>query len=231
MKIINCIIVDDEPTARDILQILLEKLGGVQIIASCKNAKEANEVIHTNTVDLIFLDIHMPDMSGITLAKIIPKSCKIIFTTAFREYAVEGFDLQAVDYLLKPIALERLSQAILKYRSESTLIPLEKVNSKNYITIRSERKMIKLNWSDLIFIESLGDYLKIHTTSKTIITRETISGIESKLPTDDFIRIHRSFIISISYIQSYNHNHVEIHGKTLPISRSFKKQFLNQMEK
>jgi len=230
MDSIKCIIVDDEPTARDILQLLIKKIEGIEIIARCKNASEALQALNKNNVDLIFLDINMPDMSGITLAKSISKSTKIIFTTAYREYAIDGFDLQAVDYLLKPISLKRLEQAIQKYRTENTSSIKENEIIKEYIVVRSERKMVKINLPDILFIESLSDYLKIHTQTKTVVTRETISKIEAILPSNSFIRIHRSFIVSLSYISSYTAEFVEIHKKAISISRSYRTSFLKIME-
>ena len=186
MHTIKCIIVDDEPTARDILQHHLGQMEGIEIVASCKNALEAIDALNTKEVDLVFLDINMPGMSGMALAKSLRSEAKVIFTTAYREYAVDGFDLQAVDYLLKPISLERLVQAIQKLRREST----SNDASRNYIVLRSERKMVKINFTDMVYIESLSDYLKIHTTTKTIITRETISNIESKLPKKEFVSFY-----------------------------------------
>jgi len=224
---IKCIVVDDEPTARDILQMLIKQIEGLELIALCKNAMEALDVLNKNTIDLIFLDINMPDMSGISLAKSIPKTSKVIFTTAYREYAVDGFDLQAVDYLLKPIALERLVQAVQKYRLENTSI---QESEKDYLVVRSDRKMIKINFADILYVESLSDYVKLHTSNQSIITRETITALEAKLPSKAFIRIHRSFIVSINAISSYTNEYVEINDSSLTISRSYRNAFLRKME-
>jgi two-component system, LytTR family, response regulator len=225
----KCIIVDDEPTAREILQLLIEQIENLEIVAFCKNAMEVFSVLNKNDIDLIFLDINMPDMSGISLAKSIPKTTKIIFTTAYRDYAVDGFDLQAVDYLLKPISLERLVQAIQKYHLEHKSSDNNII--KDYLVVRSNRKMIKINLSNIIYIESLSDYLKIHTNNnKTVITRETISNIESKLSKKTFIRIHRSFIVSIPFISSYTAEYVTLEDKTITISRSYRNSFLKRLE-
>jgi len=224
---IKCIVVDDEPTARDILQMLIKQIEGLELIALCKNAMEALDVLNKNTIDLIFLDINMPDMSGISLAKSIPKRTKVIFTTAYREYAVDGFDLQAVDYLLKPIALERLVQAVQKYRLENTTA---QESGKDYLVVRSDRKMIKINFADILYVESLSDYVKLHTSNQSIITRETITALEAKLPSNAFIRIHRSFIVSINAISSYTNEYVEINDSSLTISRSYRNAFLRKME-
>lgn len=230
MNKIKCLIVDDESTARDIMQIHFQQIKEIEVIGCCKNGKEAISQLKNQQVDLIFLDINMPDISGISLAKSVPKSTKIIFTTAYREYAVDGFDLQAVDYLLKPISFDRLVQAIQKYRSENNSLISPKTFVKDFITVRSERKMVKINFEDILFVESLSDYVKLHTTSKTIVTRETISNLESKLPSELFIRVHRSFIVSISYITSYASEYLEVKEKTIPISRSYRNFFLSKMQ-
>jgi two-component system LytT family response regulator len=227
MSNIKCIIVDDEPTARDIMQLHLEQIEGIEIVAHCRKSSEALDFLYKKKVDLIFLDINMPDMSGISLAKSVSNSTKIIFTTAYREYAVDGFDLQAVDYLLKPISLGRLAKAIEKYRTENT----SNNTQRNYLVVRSERKMVKLNITDIILIESLSDYVKILTTTKTIVTRETISNIESKLSKKNFIRIHRSFIVAIPFISSYTSEYVEIKKETINISRTYRDSFFKIMER
>ena len=235
-KTIPCIIVDDEPVAREILENHLQKIDTFKIIASCKNAMEAFNVINKHKVDVIFLDINMPEISGLSFAKSINRNIKIIFTTAYREYAVDGFDLKAVDYLLKPISFERLLQAVNKFLNENSSVYSVKkkeltAEKSDFIFVRSDRKMIKINFSEITFIESLGDYLKIHLPNKTIITRETISNMEVKLPKKDFIRIHRSFILSISKIESFTNEFIEVNKKAIPISRSYKKEVLKRLER
>jgi len=228
-KIISCILVDDEPIAREILENHLQKIDTIKIVASCKNAVEAFNAINSNTVDLLFLDINMPEISGLSFAKSINKNIKVIFTTAYREYAVDGFNLQAVDYLLKPISFDRLLQSIHKYLDENTIvhheekieIPEEKTD---YIFVRSDRKMVKINFNEIYYIESIGDYLKIHLSSKSIVTRESISSMEAKLPYHDFLRIHRSYIVSIPKIESFTNEYIEVNKKALTISRSYKNE-------
>jgi len=234
-KVIKCLIVDDEPIARDILESHLQKIDAITVVSTCKNAIEAFNEINANTIDLIFLDINMPEISGLSFAKSINKNIKVIFTTAYREYAIDGFNLQAVDYLLKPISFERLLQAVNKYLGENSFNVSESskevINEKSdFIFVRSDRKMIKINFSDIDYIESLSDYVKIHLQDKTIVTRETITSIEAKLPQKDFIRIHRSYIISIATIESFTNEFIEIHKKALPISRSYKKDVLLRLE-
>jgi len=226
-KTIQCIIVDDEPVAREIIESHLNKISSINIVASCKNAMDAFAVINSKKIDLLFLDINMPEISGLSFAKSINKKIKIIFTTAYREYAIDGFDLQAVDYLLKPISFERLVQSIAKYTNENINIerePIEKIDveENKYFFVRSDRKMIKIIYSNIIFIESLSDYIKIHLTDKIIITRETITNVEAKLPQKEFIRTHRSYIVSIAKISSYTSEFLEIEKEQIPISRTYK---------
>ncbi|OSY87472.1 chemotaxis protein CheY [Tenacibaculum holothuriorum] len=222
---LNCVIVDDEPIAREILTSFVEKTPNLNLIATCKNAIEALQIAQNNLVDLFFLDINMPEITGLSLAKIINKKSHIIFTTAYREYAVDGFDLQATDYLLKPISFDRFLQAIQRITQKDQIQQnnnSEKENTKDFIFVRVERKMVKVNFSDILYIESLSDYIKIHTQKETFVTRETISNIETKLPNNKFIRVHRSFIVSLSKISSYTTETIEIENKAIPISRSYK---------
>ncbi len=230
-KKITCVIVDDEPIAREIITSFVQKTSSLKLIKTCKNAMEAVNFTQENNVDLFFLDINMPEINGLSLAKIIGDKSKIIFTTAYRDYAVDGFNLNVVDYLLKPIAFERFFEAIQKVNS--AFIPLEikekSIESKNYIFVRSDRKMVKINFEEILYIESLGDYLKVFLENKTVITRETMNNIESKLLINKFIRIHRSYIVSLNKISSYTNEFIEINKKALPISRSYKESVLQKL--
>jgi DNA-binding LytR/AlgR family response regulator len=233
-KSVNCIIVDDESVARDILATHLSKIDNINIVASCSNAIEAFNVISSNTIDLIFLDINMPEISGISFAKSINKNSKIIFTTAYREYAVDVFELQAVDYLLKPISFERLVKAVNLFFEVYTNAEVETSKEEvpnDFTFVRSDRKMIKIDFKNIIYIESLGDYVKFHLYDKILTTRDTISAIEAKLPKGSFIRIHRSFIVAMGQISSFTNEHITINNKALPISRSYKKDVLQLLEK
>ena len=231
--LINCIIVDDEPVARDILENLLSGVDFVNVIAKCKNAVEAFNAISKDRIDLVFLDINMPGISGLSFAKSINRDIKIIFTTAYREYAVEGFDLSAVDYLLKPISPERLLQSLYKFVNEKPVkahpsAGVTPADRQEYIFVRSDRKMVKIIFDEIIFIESHGDYVRIHLEKGSVITRETISRIEALLPREDFIRTHRSFIVSRNRTDSYTNEYVETGGKQVPVSRSFKDEVLRR---
>lgn len=231
MTRIKCLVVDDEPRAREVLEIYIQDIPKLQLVASCKNAIEAINLMATKEVDLIFLDIEMPEISGLALAKTLNKRTSIVFTTAFRDYAVEGFDLRAVDYLLKPIRPERFKEAIEKY---------EYINSKNYtgsskpekaqhLFVRSDRKMVRVLLNDIQYIESFSDYLKIHTVQGLIITRETLSKIEEDLATDQFLRIHRSYIINTLHISAFTKETVNLGQQELPISRSYRSTIHEQL--
>lgn len=224
---IHCIIVDDEPIARDILKGHLDKIDRINVVASCKNALEAFRAINDHPVDLVFLDINMPEIDGLAFARSMTRQIKVIFTTAYREYAVDGFDLRAVDYLLKPISFERLLQSINKYLDESQpaahivrqeLIPEE----DDSIYVRSDRKMIRIRFPEIRYLESIGDYIKIHLHDKTVVTRETMTNLEAKLPGNEFIRIHRSFLVARKAVDSFTAEFVEIKGIQLPVSRGYK---------
>ncbi len=223
-RTVNCLIVDDEPIACEILEEYLSKVNQAHLVATCNNPLEAIEILNTQTIDLLFLDIQMPELSGISLAQILGNRTQIIFTTAYRDYAVDGFNLKAVDYLLKPISFERFMQAFNIYLERTEIS--DNNTEGDYFFVRSERKMVKVVYDDILYIESLSDYLRIVTKDKEVITRETISRLEENLP-QNFIRIHRSYIIPVSKIESFNHEWVEINGKELPVSRNYREQVLN----
>ena len=221
---LKCVVVDDEPMAREIITTYISKIPNLELIKSCKNASEAIMYLQENEADLFFLDINMPEISGLSLAKIINNKAKIIFTTAYREYAIDGFNLNVVDYLLKPISFDRFLEATQKV----TTVQINEVNN-DFMFVRSERKMVKVDFNSILYVESLSDYVKIFTTEKTIVIRETITSLEQKLPSKYFLRIHRSFIISFKNITSYTNEHIEIHKKALPISRGYKESVLQKL--
>ena len=232
-KDIKCIIVDDESIAREIIATHLTKIPNIEIVGSCSNAIDAFKLLREQQVDLVFLDINMPEISGISFAKSINKNVKVIFTTAYRDYAVEGFELKAVDYLLKPISFERLLKAINTYfeiHVDSNQSVKEDLEINDFMFVRADRRMLKIDFESIIYIESYSDYIKIHLTNETIVTRETISAIEAKLPKQRFLRIHRSYIISLKHISSFTNEEITINNTALTISRSYKKQVLKILE-
>lgn len=231
----TCIIVDDEKIAREVIASHLSQMDRIEVVALCSNAIEAFNVINSQDIDLIFLDINMPEITGLSFAKSINKDIRVIFTTAYRDYAVDGFNLEAVDYLLKPISYERLYKSLNKYfdvylKDEVTKATESNHQENDYMFVKADRKMVKIDFSEIIYVESLGDYLQIYTHNNIVTTRETISNIEAKLPANSFIRIHRSFIISLKQIQSYTHEFIEVSNKALPISRSYKQTVLKKLE-
>ncbi|MFY7670196.1 LytR/AlgR family response regulator transcription factor [Tenacibaculum sp. MEBiC06402] len=227
----KCVVVDDEPIAREIIESFINKTPNLKLIGSFPDAVEALNFQQKEEVDIYFLDINMPDINGLSLAKIINKKAHIIFTTAYRDYAIDGFNLNVIDYLLKPIAFDRFLQAIEKIPKKATSIKdtLNYEVKSDFLFIRSDRKMIKVSFNDILYIESLSDYIKIHLENQVLVTRETISNIYVKLPTHRFLRIHRSYVISIDKIQSYTNEFIEVSNKALPISRSYKETVLQKL--
>src|SRR5690242_6615753 len=226
-KKIMCLLVDDEPPALEVLKTYIASISSLQLAATCNNAVEALNVLREQEIDLLFLDIQMPYLLGTDLIRTLTKPPKVIFTTAYRKFAVEGFELDAVDYLLKPITFERFLKAVNKVMDlpvQDTIISPVKNEAINerFIHLRADRKVQKIALDDIIYIERLKDYCKIVTTSKRIITRQPISSIESSLPAGDFIRIHRSYIVSLNKIESYTNELVGIAQQELPIGRMYR---------
>jgi DNA-binding LytR/AlgR family response regulator len=236
---IKCLIVDDEPMARDVIRRYIEKVPILQLMGECGNAIYAMVFLHNDPVDLIFLDIRMPHLSGTDFVKSLRNIPKVIFTTAYKEYALEGFELDVVDYLLKPIRIDRFLRAVSKAfpqkKEELTATPTattpqdKKINS-GFIYLRADRKMFKVMLEDILYIESSGDYLKVFTQNSSILTRQTISSIEAMLSDNEFVRIHRSFIVSIKKIDSFTHEIVAIGKKELPIGKFYLNSFLKLLE-
>ena len=225
---IRCLIIDDEPPARDVLKKYIAAVEALELTGESPNAVEALSFLQFHPVDLLFLDIEMPHILGTNFLRALKTSPKVIFTTAYRKYAMEGFDLNAVDYLLKPISFERFLQAINKVMqanitANNNLNPFSVGEKSNpFLYFRTDRKMVKVFLEDILFIESLKDYIRIFTKNKTIVTKQPISSLEEILPKDAFIRIHRSYIIAINKIESYNTDSIELGNKELPIGRLFR---------
>lgn len=227
--------VDDEPLALDVLESYIQRVDGLELTARCENALKAFEVLRNQTIDLIFLDIQMPKLNGIDFLKTIQNPPKVIFTTAYRDYALEAFDLDAVDYLLKPIPFGRFLKALSKAFGQinsSTQHTGNITGNEDYepyistdtLIVKSDKKMIKINLRDIIYIESLKDYVIIHLSDKRVVTKQKISFLEQKLMENNFIRIHRSFLVSASKIDAFTPSHIEINGQELPIGRSYKSE-------
>lgn len=219
----RAIIIDDEEPAIKILTSFAKKIPFLKIELATTDAFEALDFLNNSSIDLIFLDIEMPDITGINFVKSLNEKPQIIFTTAYEEYALKGYDLDITDYLLKPIRFERFLKAVNKANKLSRSSKVDE--SQNFISVKSEYKTYKILFEDILYVEGLKDYVKIHTTNKTILTRLNVKGIESKLPADKFIRIHRSFIVSLSKIESYQKAQITIEKKTLPIGKTYLQDF------
>ena len=228
---IKCLIIDDEPIARDVIRAHLEKLDDFEIVQEHENALEALSFLKQNRIDLIFLDISMPHLSGLDFLRSLKSPPKTIITTAYRKYALDGFDLHVVDYLLKPISFKRFLQAIDHYyeslsASFSLNAPALPLSQDAVLYLRDNRKTHKVSLSKISHIESMGEYIKVHTREKQVMTRCSLSAIERALPGDRFIRTHNSFIVSIDHITAFTASTIEIGDLEIPISRKYKNQVL-----
>ncbi len=226
---IRTLIIDDEPHAIEVIENHLQKFQQFEVVGKCGDAIQAFQVLQQKSVDLMFLDIKMPGITGTDFLKNLKNAPKVIFTTAYTEYAVDAFDLNAVDYLLKPISFERFFKAIDKIyqlndqKPNAALVHESPVNDREaYLYLKVERKTIKVNVKDILWIESLRDYIKVVTADNVYITKQKISLLEEMLPERDFVRIHRSFIVAISKISSFYSGTIEIGKHELPIGRNYK---------
>lgn len=234
----KCVIIDDEPLAVELLQDFVKKVESLELINSFNNAIDAVSFINQNNVDLVFLDIQMPHFSGIDFLNTIEKKPLVIFTTAYSDYAVEGFNLGAVDYLVKPIPFHRFLKAVV--RAQQIFLPTapqaisETTNTpeidQDFMFVRAEYENVKLNFADILFIEGLKDYVKIYTTdNKFTLTLISLIKLENLLSSKGFARIHRSYIINIKHVKSIQKNKVLISDKRIPISESYKNTFFEKI--
>ncbi len=243
-------IVDDEPLALDVLETFIGRLDNLELVCRCHNAVEAYSCLQREHIDLVFLDIQMPKLTGIDFLKSLAQPPRVIFTTAYRDYAVEGFELNVVDYLLKPIAFERFLKAVSKVSAAelpphasptaasetepappATSTPPVSDYKDTFIYLKADKKMVKVMLADILYIESLKDYIRVKTETKEIISYQKISFLEEKLPTDKFLRIHRSFIVALDKIQAFSASAVDVGKSEIPIGRFYKNevlQILNQ---
>ncbi|MDD2411450.1 MAG: LytTR family DNA-binding domain-containing protein [Bacteroidales bacterium] len=236
---IKALIVDDEPLAQRVIEKYAQDVPSLEIVAKCANAIEAQEAINNHDIDLMFLDINMPKMTGISFLKILKDPPMVIITTAYSEYALEGFELDVIDYLKKPFPFERFFKAIQKVQeklilndpkanAELNAIAIQKsrgVDYERFIFIKSDKKNYKVNFSDICFIEALGDYIKVHTVDKTLVTYLSMKKMEALLPVEAFVRIHKSFIVNIHRIKTIEGNMVEVKNERITIGNNYKKQF------
>ncbi|KQS46150.1 two-component system response regulator [Flavobacterium sp. Leaf359] len=231
---IKCLVVDDEPLAIRLIEKHIAKIDNLEVVATCNTALKAFEILNLQKIDLMFLDIKMPNITGIEFLKNLKNPPKTILTTAYRDYALEGYDLGVVDYLLKPITFERFFKAVDKFLSaNSTSIEVKSKESvpDEFILVKSGIKNYKINTNDIIYIESLKDYIKINTTGdKNITSKYKIGDIQQELNQDNFLRIHRSFIINTSKITAFTLNEIEVDGIEIPIGASYREDVLLYLE-
>jgi len=226
-------IVDDEPLALNILEGYINQLQHLELVARCSNPLQAISMLKTHPVDILFLDINMPVLNGFSLLKSLSNPPRVILTTAYREYALESYDLNVLDYLLKPISLERFIIAVNKYLPvnsvERVMVNETTLPDERFIYFKADKKMIKIFLKDILWIESLKDYVKVITRDRQIVTYERISYLEEKLPDELFIRIHRSFIVSVNHIQSFSAAFVQVNDMEIPIGRLYKNEVFRQL--
>jgi DNA-binding LytR/AlgR family response regulator len=222
---LKCLIIDDEPLAQNVIENYLKNVDYIELVAKCDNALSALSWIKKQKIDLIFLDISMPFISGIDFIKTLQNPPAIILTTAHKEFAIESYELNVLDYLLKPISFERFLKAVNKLENNEASKVIKPVvddsESDTFIYVKSEKKNVKILLKEILFIESLKDYIKIQTVNKSIVTQVPISAIEQRLP-ESFLRIHRSFIVALDKITAYTQHDFEIGKYQIPIGRNYK---------
>ncbi|MCY1723364.1 response regulator transcription factor [Prolixibacteraceae bacterium Z1-6] len=234
----KCLIIDDEPLARDLMRSHIEKLENFEICAECGDAMKALQELHKHKIDLMFMDIQMPQITGVEFLKTLKNPPKVIITTAYREYALDGFELDVVDYLLKPITFERFLKSINKYyqASQDEVVNVQPAAVSNgtseeaFIYVKENKKVVKVHLNEILYVEGLSEYVQIYTSEKKIITKTSMTNMADKLPDNNFIRIHKSFIVSLSKIEAFTSNSIEVPGKELPIGRSYKNSVLEVLQ-
>lgn len=233
MSPFRCLLIDDEPPALEILRRYVQNTPVLQVVGECHHAMAAFDRLRKAPVDLIFLDIQMPQLLGTEFLKTLTHPPKIIFTTAFREYAIDGFELGAIDYLLKPYSFERFLRAVHKVLdlepkptgSQETGLP----QMDKFLYVRADRKMVKVMVDEILYVESLKDYIRIYMPGHQIITKQTITSLEEMLPDETFLRIHRSFIVPVRRIDSYSQHAVFINKVELPVGPLYKNELIKRL--
>ncbi len=237
MNTINVLIIDDEPLAQEVLETYIQKIPNLNLVQKCNNAIEANQALQSRAIDLMFLDIEMPQLTGTNFLRSLSNPPKVIFTTAYPNYAIEGFELDAVDYLLKPISLERFMKSVNRAMEQISLEKKENApvvheeEEQDFIFVKADKKLVKINFEDIVYIEGLKDYVIIKMDSQRVITLQTMKSLEDKLPAHRFKRIHRSYIVALDKINAIVGNVVEViekgQEKHLPIGKNYKDELLD----
>ncbi len=234
-KNIRCLIVDDEPPAREVIRRYIEEVPTLELAGECANALQALSLLQQQPVDLLFLDIRMPQLNGNDFLKTLPHPSKVIFTTAYTEYAIEGYELDIADYLMKPIPFDRFLKAVNKAypmgaAKAGTVITERENKSEAFVYFRADRKMVKVMLADILYIESMKDYIKVFTRNGTVITKQSISSVDEMLPENSFTRVHRSFIVSLLRIKTFTSELIEIGDTEIPIGKLYRKGVLKMLQ-
>jgi len=233
MEKYNCIIVEDEPLAAEVLQDYVQQIHFLELKSVCSNAIYAMEMLQKEKIDLIFLDIHMPKLKGLDFLKTLKNPPQVIITTAYQEYALQGYELSVIDYLLKPIEFNRFLMAVNKLKqqpvSKTPVVDIPAQINRPYLYFNVRKKQIKVFVDEILYIESLREYIRITTKDKNILTKMQLGEIEEKLTRNSFLRVHRSFIIAKNKIDAYSATGVEINGKEIPIGRNYKEFVLSNL--
>lgn len=229
---IKCVLIDDEPLAIKVLQNYFTNFTDFEVVATFNNSLEALDFINTTPVDAVFLDINMPMMTGFELISLIETKTKVIITTAFREFAAESYDLDVLDYLVKPIPLPRFIKCINKITTEYNLknnIKVETSKGDSHIFIKVDKKMMKINIEEILFVEGMKEYIKVVTPDKTYITHKSLTSLSEELPAERFLRIHKSYVIALNKVKSIEGNRVQIQSYNIPIGRNYSKEVKNKI--
>lgn len=231
MTNLRCCVVDDEPLAQDLIASYIEKTPFMELVGKFNSAQDAIKTILEENIDIVFLDIHMPQLSGMEFARIVPSTCRIIFTTAYDRYAIEGFKLNALDYLMKPISYEEFINSANRAMEWAELRRKadEASNDKQYLIVKSEYKYVQIAVKDILFVEGLKDYVKIYLADKKspVTTLMSMKAIERFLPETEFLRVHRSFIVNTTQIRTIERNRIVFGNHYIPVSESYKQAFTN----
>lgn len=231
---LTCFIIDDEPLAIEVIESHIAKIDGIEVTASYQNAVKAFQALREENVDVLFLDIQMPRLTGIEFLRTLKNPPKVVFTTAYREYALEGFELDVVDYLLKPISFDRFLKAIDKvfdalHAHQKITVTASGAEEARFVFVPVDKRNVKVCLNDILFVESKRDYVLIKTLNKEVVTHQTLSYMEERLPTSQFLRVHRSFIINVKMIESWSNNEVEFKETAIPIGRTYKREALKKL--
>jgi DNA-binding LytR/AlgR family response regulator len=240
--VLQCLVIDDEPLAQDVLAAHIAHVPSLHLVQRCSNAMEAFEALHKNKIDLIFLDINMPVISGLSFLRSLKDPPAVILTTAYTEYAIEGYELDVVDYLLKPVPFDRFAKAVNKALQQMALpgrelpaalpeVPVAAPVSaapqhKDYFFIKADGKLVKLNYADVLYIEGMKDYLKIFTTQTYYVIHQTMKAMEEQLPADRFMRVHKSYIIALSAIRTIDGSTIHIDKTEIPLGNAYREALM-----